>query len=98
MAAVLGPPRRYEYGARYLGFATQRSAGRFAACNGNALGLQFNKTQIKNGTYAPTAHGKLEEEQGRVRELAVEVLEGRRPLGMWVVNLPNQNEPQRADG
>lgn len=65
---------------------------------GNALGYHFNKTQIKNGTYAPVAHGKLEEEQGRVRELAIEVLEGRRPLGMRVVNLPNQNEPPRAEG
>ena len=65
---------------------------------GNALGYQFNKTQIKNGTYAPIAHGKLEDEQGRVRELAIEVLEGRRSLGMRVVNLPNQNEPPRADG
>jgi hypothetical protein len=65
---------------------------------GNALGYSFNKTQIKNGTYSPVAHGKLEEEQGRVRELAIEVLEGRRPLGMRVVNLPNQNELQSAEG
>nr|WP_305806892.1 DUF6680 family protein [Stenotrophomonas sp. YIM B06876] len=65
---------------------------------GNALGYDFNKTQIKNGTYAPVAHGKLEEEQGRVRELAIEVLEGRRPLGMHVVNLPDQNAPQRVEG
>lgn len=65
---------------------------------GNALGYHFNKTQIKNGTYSPVAHGKLEEEQGRVRELAIEVLEGRRPLGMRVVNLPDQNEFQRTEG
>ena len=60
---------------------------------GNALGYHFNKTQIKNGTYSPVAHGKLEEEQGQVRALAIEVLEGRRSLSMRVVNLPNQNEP-----
>jgi hypothetical protein len=65
---------------------------------GNSLGYSFNKTQIKNGTYSPVAHGKLEEEQGKVRELAIEVLEGRRPLDMRVVNLPDQNSPQRAEG
>ncbi len=65
---------------------------------GNALGYDFNKTQIKNGTYSPVAHGRQEEEQGRVRELAIEVLEGRRSLAMRVVNLPNQNSQQPPEG
>lgn len=64
---------------------------------GNAHGYHFNKTQIKNGTYAPIAHGKLEEEQLQVRELAIKVLEGRRPLDMRLVNLANQNDPQHAE-
>ena len=55
-----------------------------------ALGYDFNKTQIKNGTYAPVAHGRLEEEQQKVRELVIEVLEGKRSLPMLVANLPNQ--------
>lgn len=65
---------------------------------GKVLGYDFNKTQIKNGTYSPMAHGNLEEQQSRVRELALELLEGRRSLPMRVVNLPNQNEPPNAGG
>lgn len=34
---------------------------------GNSLGYDFNKTQIKNGTYSPGAHGRIETEQGRIR-------------------------------
>ena len=58
-----------------------------------ALGYDFNKTQIKNGTYSPTAHGRLEEEQGKVRSMAIELLEGKRVLPMYVTNLPPQNVP-----
>lgn len=57
---------------------------------GQCLGYDFNKTQIKNGTYAPVAHGRIDEEQQRVRELVIEVLEAKRPLPMWVANLPKQ--------
>ncbi len=60
---------------------------------GKALGYDFNKTQIKNGTYSPTAHGRLEEEQGKVRSMAIELLEGKRVLPMYVTNLPPQNVP-----
>ena len=62
------------------------------------LGYDFNKTQIKNGTYSPVAHGRLEEEQGRVRELTLELLEGRRSLPMWVTNLPEQNAAAQPGG
>lgn len=58
---------------------------------GHALGYDFNKTQIKNGTYAPVAHGRIEEEQEKVRQYAIELLEGKRVLPMHVTNLPNQN-------
>ena len=58
---------------------------------GHALGYDFNKTQIKNGTYAPVAHGRIEEEQEKVRQYAIELLEGKRLLPMHVTNLPNQN-------
>ena len=57
---------------------------------GRSLGYDFNKTRIKNGTYSPTAHGRVETEQVRIRELALELLEGKRPLRMHVTNLPNQ--------
>jgi len=55
---------------------------------GQALGYDFNKTQIKNGTYAPGAHGRMETEQSRIRELTVELLEGRRSIPMHVTGLP----------
>ena len=58
---------------------------------GKAVGYDFNKTQIKNGTYAPTAHGRIEEEQTRIRAMTVELLEGRRVLPMYVTNLPSQD-------
>jgi hypothetical protein len=55
---------------------------------GKALGYGFNKTQIKNGTYAPVAHGRIESEQERVRQMTLELLEGKRVLPMHVTNLP----------
>jgi len=58
---------------------------------GNAVGYDFNKTQIKNGTYSPTAHGKIEDEQTRIRAMTVELLEGKRVLPMYVTNLPEQS-------
>jgi len=58
---------------------------------GQALGYDFNKTQIKNGTYAPVAHGRIEEEQEKVRSYAIELLEGTRVLPMYVTNLPTTN-------
>jgi hypothetical protein len=47
---------------------------------GVALGYDFNRTQIKNGTYSPGAHGRLENEQARIRELMIELLDGKRSL------------------
>ena len=56
---------------------------------GIALGYDFNKTQIKNGTYSPGAHGRIETEQGKIREMTVELLEGKRSLPMHVTNMPS---------
>jgi hypothetical protein len=61
---------------------------------GKALGYDFNKTQIKNATYSPVAHGRIESEQQQVRELALELLQGKRSLPMYVTNLPEPNNPQ----
>ncbi len=52
------------------------------------LGYDFNKTQIKNASYSPKIHGIIEAEQESVRRLTLEVLEGKRPIPMHVVNLP----------
>jgi hypothetical protein len=60
---------------------------------GRAVGYDFNKTQIKNGTYSPTAHGRIEDEQGRVRQMTLELLDGKRSLPMFVTNLPSPPPP-----
>jgi hypothetical protein len=57
---------------------------------GKSVGYDFNKTQIKNGTYSPTAHGRIEGEQGRIRELLLEVLDGKRDIPMRVTEHPKQ--------
>lgn len=59
---------------------------------GQAVGYGFNKTQIKNGTYSPTAHGRIEGEQERIRAMTLEILEGKRELPMRVKNIPDQNK------
>jgi uncharacterized protein DUF6680 len=62
---------------------------------GGALGYEFDKTQIKNGTYSPVAHGRIEEEQEAIRRHTLELLQGKRVLPMFVTNLPN---PQGSQG
>jgi hypothetical protein len=59
------------------------------------LGYDFNKTQIKNGTYAPVAHGRIEDELERIRQMTLELLEGKRDLPMFVANLPSQAQPSQ---
>ena len=60
---------------------------------GKSLGYDFNKTQIKNGTYSPVAHGRLENEQEQVRQLILELLNGTRSLPMHVTSSPTPAEP-----
>ena len=60
---------------------------------GSALGYDFSKTQIKNGTYAPTAHGQIEDEQSRIRSLVLDLLNGKRDLPMRVTNVKNAANP-----
>lgn len=60
---------------------------------GGVLGYDFSKTQIKNGTYAPTAHGQIEDEQSRIRALVLDLLDGKRDLPMRVTNLKTSANP-----
>jgi len=62
---------------------------------GQSLGYDFDKTQIKNGTYAPIAHGRFEEEQEAIRNLTIDFLQGKRVLPLYVTNLGNQ--PNQAN-
>lgn len=55
---------------------------------GQCLKYDFDKTQIKNGTYSPVAHGRIEEEQDAIRQHTLEILQGKRVLPMFVTNLP----------
>lgn len=64
---------------------------------GKSLNYDFNKTQIKNGTYAPNAHGTQEEEQRKIRAHVLEILSGEKPLPMHITNIP-QNNASTPDG
>lgn len=58
------------------------------------LGFDFDKTHIKNQCYYPEGYGNLEDEQGVIRRSLAEILSGKRPLPMWVANLPSQRSDQ----
>lgn len=53
------------------------------------LDYDFDKTHIKNSSYSPIAHGKLEDEQSAMRQGLIEVFEGKRVLPMHITNWPN---------
>lgn len=65
---------------------------------GQSLGYKFDKTQIKNATYAPVGHGRIEEQQEAIRAQTLELLQGKRALPMFVTNLPNPARPQDSTG
>jgi hypothetical protein len=52
------------------------------------LDYDFDKTHIKNSSYSPVAHGNIEDEQKVLRAGLIQVLEGKRPIPMTVVNWP----------
>ena len=54
------------------------------------LGYDFDKTHITTQCYYPDGYGDLENEQGAIRRSLAEILSGKRPLPMWVTNLPPQ--------
>ncbi len=56
------------------------------------LDYEFDATHIRNSIYYPDGHGKLEEEQNALRLGLIEVLEGKRPIPMSVVQFPNDPE------
>lgn len=53
-----------------------------------SLDYEFDKTQIRNGTYSPLAHGRIEEQHEAIRQGIVDLMEGKRVLPMYVTNLP----------
>lgn len=52
------------------------------------LGFDFDKTHIKNQAYFPEGYGDMEDDHTVNRKALREVLTGKRPLPMLVVNFP----------
>jgi len=63
---------------------------------GNDVGFSFDRVQLKKGAYSPVAHGRLDAEQSLIRQLTIEVLEGRIPLNMNVTGFPVDDAALRA--
>jgi len=57
-----------------------------------SLGYDFDKTHITTQCYYPDGYGDLENEQGTIRRSLAEILTGKRPLPMWVANMPQPPE------
>ncbi len=64
---------------------------------GSYLGFDFDKTHIKNESYFPQGYSSLEDDQTAIRKAVLEVLAGKRPLPMFVVNLPSQETQTGTD-
>ena len=62
------------------------------------VGFDFDRVELKRGAYSPVAHGVMEDEGNRLRKSLVEVVEGKRPIPMYVVNLPSTTHAQGAAG
>ena len=53
------------------------------------LDYTFDKTHIKNSSYAPMAHANLEGQMETIRRETIELLEGKRSLSIHVGSLPD---------
>lgn len=47
---------------------------------GGSLGYKFDKVELEKDIYIPVAHDKLEREQEEIRQGAIDVLSGKKPL------------------
>ena len=61
------------------------------------LDYDFDKTHIKNSSYSPVAHRKIEDEQSAMRQGVIEILEGKRVLPMHITNWPSDNEHKQEN-
>lgn len=55
------------------------------------LDYDFDKTHIKNSSYAPIVHGDIEDEQRALRKGLIQILEGNKGLPMKITNWPNNS-------
>lgn len=58
------------------------------------LDYDFDKTHIKNSSYAPMGHGNIEIQQENIRAGLIDILEGKRVLPMHITNLPTEDSKQ----
>jgi hypothetical protein len=55
------------------------------------LDYDFDKTHIKNSSYSPEAHGNIDNQQAKIREGLIDILEGKRFVPMNITNWPEQS-------
>jgi Family of unknown function (DUF6680) len=58
------------------------------------LKYDFDRDHIRRSVYSPSAHGELEDDNRAIRKCFRELLECKRPLPMFVTNLPEQGQRQ----
>jgi len=56
------------------------------------LNYDFDKTQIKNSSYSPVAHGNMESQQEALRRGAIELLNGTRAVPIYITNPQPESE------
>ncbi|MGK2952471.1 MAG: DUF6680 family protein [Thiobacillus sp.] len=52
------------------------------------LDYDFDKTHIKNSSYSPRVHSETEDQQTALRQGLIDVLDGKRPVPMSIINWP----------
>ena len=62
------------------------------------LRFKFDKVNIKNEAYHPQAYSTLEDEHNAIRKGILDLLDGKRNLHMFVVNLPVQESNPSKSG
>ena len=60
------------------------------------VGYSFDRVLLKNGAYAPAAHGDYFNEIANLRKFGIEVLEGKRAIKMDINSLPQPAQQQPA--
>lgn len=59
---------------------------------GISLGFEFDKVHIKKAGYIPKGYADAENEQIYIRKATIEVLEGKRPLPLDIIQMPFDQE------
>ena len=89
----LSPPAEKKRTAAEIAAANERAIDLRVALMktmADALGYEFDEVQIKKGSYLPTGHTDIENEQNQMRKRLLEVLKGDRriPVGVFQETFP----------